>query len=155
MKKILFTAIIVLFAVSAASAQDKGRWGVGPKVGIYTNTGANGAIFGIGAAGRYSFSDKWRVEPSITALTRKGCSVDISADVQYIIRLASKWSIFPQAGLSANDIDGWSAGINLGAGTDFSLTSNWDLTAGLKWMIQTAKSHKNPLIITVGGVYKF
>ena len=41
MKKILLTAVIALFAVTAASAQDKGKWGIGPKIGIYTNTGAD------------------------------------------------------------------------------------------------------------------
>ena len=40
MKKILLTAIVALFAVTAASAQDKGNWALGPRMNIYTNTGA-------------------------------------------------------------------------------------------------------------------
>lgn len=155
MKKILFTVIIALFAVTTVSAQDKGNWGVGPKIGIYTNTRAQGAIFGLGASGRYSFTDTWRVEPSITALFKTGCSVDISADVQYLFTVARDWKVYPQAGISANDIGGWSAGINLGGGADFSIARNWDLSAGLKWMIQTAKHHKNPIIINIGATYKF
>lgn len=39
MKKILLTAIVALFAVTAASAQDKGNWALGPRMNIYTNTG--------------------------------------------------------------------------------------------------------------------
>lgn len=31
-------------------------------------------------------------------------------------------------GLSANDIGGWSCGINLGGGADFSVARNWDLS---------------------------
>ena len=138
MKKILLTAVIALFAVTAASAQDKGKWGIGPKIGIYTNTGADGAIFGIGAAGRYSFTDKWRIEPAITALCEKGCSVDINADVHYLFSVAKFWDIYPLAGLSVKD-----------------MTRNWDLTAGVKWMIQTRKDWKNPIVISIGAVYKF
>ena len=66
MKKILLTAIVALFAVTAASAQDKGNWALGPRMNIYTNTGD--AVVGLGAFGRYSFTDNWRIEPSLTAL---------------------------------------------------------------------------------------
>ena len=155
MKKIILLTIAALCAFTAVSAQDKGNWGVGPQIGIYTNTGADGAIFGIGATGRYSFTDTWRIQPSLTALCKSGCSVDIAADVQYLFEVASSWDVYPQAGLSANDIGGWSCGINLGAGTDFNVARNWDLSAGFKWMIQTAKWHKNPIIINIGATSRF
>ena len=155
MKKIILLTIAALCAFTAVSAQDKGNWGVGPQIGIYTNTGADGAIFGIGATGRYSFTDTWRIQPSLTALCKSGCSVDIAADVQYLFEVASSWDVYPQAGLSANDIGGWSCGINLGAGTDFNVARNWDLSAGFKWMIQTAKWHKNLIIINIGATYRF
>lgn len=51
MKKMFFAAIVALFAVTTVSAQTPGNWAVGPKIGVYTNTGADGAIFGIGASG--------------------------------------------------------------------------------------------------------
>ena len=57
MKKILLTAMAALFAVGAVSAQDKGKWALGPQIGVYTNTGADGAIFGVGA---------WPATPSRT-----------------------------------------------------------------------------------------
>ena len=85
----------------------------------------------------------------------KGCSVDINADVQYLFRVADAWSVYPLAGVSVNDIGGWSCGINVGGGADFSVAENWDITAGIKWMIQTAKFHPNPIIISVGATYKF
>ena len=140
----------------------EGDWGVGPKIGVYTNAGADGAIFGIGAAGQYSITDNWRVAPSILALCKTGCSVDISADVQYLFNIAPDWHIYPLAGISANDIGDWSCGINLGGGADFSITRNWDVSAGFKWMIQTAKDYvpgfvkrRNPIVINIGATYRF
>ncbi len=155
MKKFLLSAIIACFAIGAAGAQDRGSWAIGPRMGIYTHTGAEGAIFGIGAIGRYTFADHWRVEPGITALCEKGCSVDINADAQYLFSVARVWSVYPAIGVSANDIGGWSCGINIGAGTDFTIGRHWDVSAGFKWMLQTAEHHKNPIVITVGAAYKF
>ena len=155
MKKILLTAIVAWFAIGAAAAQDRGNWAVGPRMSIYTHAGTEGAIFGIGAIGRYSISNHFRVEPALTALCEKGCSIDANADLQYQFRLARVWSIYPAVGLSANDIGGWSCGVNVGAGTDFTLGRHWDVSAGVKWMIQTADYHKDPLVITVGAAYKF
>lgn len=155
MKKILFTAIAFLCGMTVVSAQTTGDWAVGPQIGIYTNTGADGAVFGVGAMGRYTFFDNWRVQPAVTALVRSGCSLDISGDVQYLFDVAPSFTVYPQAGLSANDIGGWSMGFNLGAGFDFAVARNWDVGAGLKWMVQTAKGHKNPVIINIGATYKF
>lgn len=152
MKKIIFTMIVALFAMTTVSAQEVGNWAVGPKIGIYTNTST---IFSIGAIGRYSFTDNWRVEPGIAVLCKKGCSVDINADVQYLFQVADAWNVYPLAGVSVNDIGGWSCGINLGGGADFSVADRWDITAGIKWMIQTAKLHPNPIIISLGATYKF
>lgn len=155
MKKILLTAIVALFAVGAASAQDLGKWGIGPQVGIYTNTGADGAIFGLGVAGRYSFTDHWRIQPAVTALFKDNCSVDLSADMQYLFRVARFWTVYPQAGLSGNDFGDWSLAVNLGVGTDFAVARRWDVSAGFKWMVQTRKNHDNPILINIGATYKF
>ena len=46
MKKTLL-AILILFSAFYASAQDRGAWGIGPKINLYTHTG-RGAVFGIG-----------------------------------------------------------------------------------------------------------
>lgn len=155
MKKILMVAALAIFAMSAASAQDKGSWAIGPKISAYTNTGANGAILGIGAMGRYSFTDNLRIEPSILALCHDDCSIDVGADMQYLFNIAPSWYLYPEAGVSANDIGDWSCGIHIGGGADFSLTHNLDLTADAKWMIQTATGFKNPFVISVGVSYKF
>lgn len=155
MKKILLLLLGAMFLTGAASAQDKGKWALGPQIGVYTNAGADGAIFGVGAVSRYSITDVWRLQPAVTFLCKKGCSVDVSADLQYLFRVTRFWKLYPQVGLSANDIGDWSCGINVGAGTDFSIARNWDLSAGFKWMIQTHKNWKNPVIINVGATYKF
>ena len=56
MKKILLTAIVALFAVTAASAQDKGNWALGPRMNIYTNTGD---------AVRLPLGEGWSVYPAV------------------------------------------------------------------------------------------
>jgi len=155
MKKILFSAVIALFAISAASAQEQTKWGVGPKIAVYTNTGFDGAIFGVGAVGRYSFADHWRVEPTIMALCRKGCSVEVAADIHYLFRLTDGWKIYPAVGLGVTDMGPYAFGMDLGVGTDFRLSRRWDLTAGVKWMPVFKKERKNPIAFSIGGVYKF
>lgn len=155
MKKFLLMAIAAIFAFSAASAQDKGNWAVGPKLGIYTNTGFDGAVLGIGASGRYSFTDNWRIEPTLMAICEDDCSIDLNVNVHYLFNIADCWAVYPQAGISANDLGDWSCGFNFGAGTDFRLARHWDLTADFKWMVQTHKYWKNPIVISLGATYKF
>lgn len=134
---------------------ERTRWAVGPRIGIYTNAGADGAIFGLGAYGRYNITNHWRVEPGITALFKDDCSIDINADLQYLFAVARWWNVYPQLGISGNDIYGWSFGVDVGAGTDFILTRRWDLSAGVRWLIQTANHHDNPVVINIGATYKF
>ena len=155
MKKIIFAALLALFAVGAASAQEPGKWSIGPQLGVYTNTGADGAIFGVGAFARYNIGNHWRVQPAVTALCKKYCSVDISADAHYLFNVARFWKVYPQAGISANDMGDWTFGVNLGAGMDFTIARRWDFLAGFKWLIQTHKNTKNPIIINAGFAYRF
>ena len=95
---------------------------------IYTNTGD--AVVGLGAFGRYSFTDNWRIEPSLMALLHSGCSIDIS-------------------------VGKWAAGLNIGGGFDFEVARNWDLSAGLKWQPMFDDWRKNPVVISIGAAYKF
>ena len=103
MKKFLFSAIVALFAVSAVSAQDKGNWALGPRMNIYTNTGD--AVVGLGAFGRYSFTDNWRIEPSLTALLHSGLPFPLALTLAF----SAKESGFKacdtdvQAGVGFND----------------------------------------------------
>ena len=153
MKKILLTAIAALFVATAASAQDAGKWAVGPRMNIYTNTGDG--IVGLGAFARYSFTDNWRIEPSLTALLHRGCSIDLSVDAQYVFHVADKWDLYPAVGLTANDIGRWAAGLNIGGGFDFSVSRDWDISAGLKWQPMFDDIRPNPVVISIGACYRF
>ena len=151
MKKLLIMAVAALFAVSA-SAQDAGRWAVGPRMSIYTNTST---VVGLGAYGRYSFDGNWRIEPSFMGLLHDGCSIELSCNAQYVFHMGGGWSLYPEAGLVANDIGRWAAGLNLGGGFDVEIVPNWDLSAGLKWQPMFDDHRKNPVVISVGACYKF
>lgn len=153
MKKILLTAIAALFVATAASAQDAGKWAIGPRMNIYTNTGDG--IVGLGAFARYSFTDNWRIEPSLTALLHSHCSIDLSVDAQYVFHIADKWDLYPAVGLTANDIGRWAAGLNIGGGFDYSVSHNWDISAGLKWQPMFDNLRSNPVVISIGACYRF
>lgn len=153
MKKILLTAIAALFVTAAASAQDVGKWAIGPRMNIYTNAGDG--VVGLGAFARYSFTDNWRLEPSLMALLHNGCSLDLSVDAQYVFNLGGGWKVYPAVGLTANDIGRWAAGLNIGGGFDFKVASRWDLTAGLKWQPMFDDIRPNPVTISIGACYRF
>lgn len=155
MKKSFLLLLLLLTGTATAVAQHRGGAGIGPRIGVYTHAGGDGAIFGIGGSFRYSFTDNWRIEPAAVALCREGCSVDISCDVHYLLRMTDTWHLFPMAGIGANDLFGWSCGIDLGLGTDIALSRRWDLSGGLRWMIQTARWHRNPVVVQLGTVYRF
>ena len=142
MKKIILAAAAALLTTIGASAQDKGDWTLGPTLNIYAHTG-DGAVVGIGASARYNILDALRIEPGLTILC------------QNLFDVAPSWKLYPLAGLSANDIFGWSCGINLGVGTDYAVADRWNLSAGLKYRIQTARFARNPFIISLGASYRF
>lgn len=135
--------------------ETRGRWAVGPQFGIYTNTDTGDAVFGVGAVVRYDITQRLRVQPAIMALCKEHCSVDISGDLQYLFRVAQWWTLYPQVGIGGNDFNGWSFGVDLGVGTDFAIARRWDLTAAFKWIVQTDKGRKNPMLISVGAAYRF
>ncbi len=153
MKKLILAAAALL-ATFGASAQDKGDWAFGPTLNIYAHTG-DGAVVGIGAYARYNVLDALRIEPGLTILCQSGCSIDVNVDVHYLFDVAPDWKLYPLAGLSANDLYGWSCGINVGVGTDYAVAQRWDLSAGLKYRIQTARYARNPFIISLGATYRF
>lgn len=155
MKKFIFSAIAALFAFTAASAQDAGRWAVGPRMNIYTNAMHDGTVVGLGGFARYSFTDNWRIEPSLMALLHDHCSIDMSCDVQYVFHITGEWDLYPAVGITANDIEAWAAGLNIGGGFNYAVARDWDISAGLKWQPMFDDWRKNPVVISIGASYRF
>lgn len=154
MKKILLTALAALFVgTTICSAQKPGQWALGPRMNLYTNAGD--AVVGLGAYARYSFTDNWRLEPSFMALLHDGCSIDLNVDAQYVFHVGNWWNVYPSVGLTVNEMGKWAAGLNIGGGFDFKLTSDWDLSAGLKWSPMFDDYRKNPVVISIGAAYRF
>ncbi len=152
MKRFLFLIIASVFAFSA-SAQDGGSWALGPRMGIYTNTGDT--VLGLGAVGRYRFMDSnWRVEPSVSALLHKGCTVDISCDAHYMFDMGVV-RLYPAAGLTANDIGRWAVGMNVGGGVDFNVANVCEFSAGLKWQPMFDSLRSNPVVVMIGAIFRF
>ena len=112
MKKTLL-AILILFSAFYASAQDRGSWGIGPKINLYTHTG-RGAVFGIGGYFRYSLTDALRLETGIVIPCKSECSVDIGCDAHYLFHITEQWSLFPTVGVNVNDLGKWSCGFDVG-----------------------------------------
>ena len=149
MKRLLLLAVAALFAVTA-SAQEPGGWTLGPRLGIYTNTDT---VMGVGAVARYRFDSNLRLEPSITALLHKYCSLDISCDAHYVFDMGVV-RLYPAAGITVNDIGNWAAGFNLGGGVDFDVASVVELTAALKWQAMIDE-RSNPVVLMVGANFNF
>lgn len=140
-------------ANTTANARTNYRSAIGPRVNFYTNT--DDATVGIGAYYRYSFDSHWRLEPSIYVLTEKDSSVDINLDVQYVFHVGRWWNVYPLVGVVANDIQDWAAGMSVGLGFDFNVANRWDISAGLKYEPMFDSDRKNPLVVFVGGSYRF
>jgi len=153
MGKRLLAVFASLLAIVSASAQERGKCGLGPKLGIYTNTGG-ATVYGIGAEMKYNISDPLRIVPSVMWLSNDDCSMEIALDWQYMCRVAPHWHVYPLAGLSANDIRGWTLGIDLGLGTDYAVGKHLDVSGGLKWMVE-CNDDRNPIAVFLGMTFKF
>lgn len=140
-------------ANATGNARTNYRSSIGPRVNFYTNT--SDASVGIGAYYRYSFNSHWRIEPSIYVLTEKDSSVDINFDAQYVFHVGRWWNVYPLVGFVANDIKDWAFGMSVGVGFDFNVARRWDISAGLKYEPMFDSDRSNPLVVFVGGSYRF
>lgn len=155
MKKKLSLLALSLLSVVVLRAQERGSWTLGPRMNIYTNTGDR-AMVGLGAFARYSPTDHLRIEPSVVALVSSGASIDASCELHYLFRIAERWSLYPLLGVSVNEMEeNWAVGMPLGGGCDFRVASRWDLNAAVKWMPIFDSDRRNPVVISLGGCYRF
>ncbi|MBQ3043525.1 MAG: hypothetical protein IJD53_03630 [Alistipes sp.] len=152
-------ALFMLYVpTNEAKAQDKGDFRFGTRAAFYTRAKA----FGVGVYGTYCITDWLNIEPGVHAICKKRSSVDIYCDFQVPLEIATYWHVFPIVGVSVNEIGsksanayGWSCGLNLGLGTSYQFSSHWNAHAQVKWMGQSAKNHKSPVIVAAGIGYNF
>lgn len=154
MKRFILSVLAVVAITCTVSAQEATGWALGPRMNIYSNTG-DGSILGVGAVARYTFGNNLRVEPSIVALLQSGCSIDAGVEVQYLWRIAKRWALYPTAGVNASDMGKWAFGMSVGGGVDFMVATKWDIAAGVKWMPIFDSARRNPVVVSVGGCYRF
>ena len=155
MKKILLSILATAAMVFAASAQEAGQWTIAPKVNLYMNTGTS-MVLGVGTGMRYNITDDFRIEPSALFMLDNNSSIEFSCDLHYVFTIVDNaWYVYPLVGLVANNIVGWSSGVNLGAGFDFMLSSDWDLSVQAKWQPMFSPWRKNPVALTLGASYRF
>lgn len=152
---------VVAFVASAvtmsASAQSGGSLGngeleVGGKINIYSRWDS---AVGIGVYGRLGLTENLRVEPSFLYYCNKGASIEIAGDLHYVVDVTDQFEFYPLVGLTLNDPYKFGVGLNLGAGMGFNITDNWGADFGLKWILQSQKYIKNPVVLSFGLGYKF
>lgn len=154
MKRFFLLCFVLSLFVVPVSAEENGQWALGPRMNIYTNTGDR-AIIGLGAFARFNLTEGLRMEPMVVALFDEGSSIDAGVDLHYLFQVADRWHIYPVVGVTVSDIDKWALGMNVGGGVDFRIAQSWDLSAGVKWMPVFDSARKNPVVISVGGAYRF
>lgn len=152
---LIVAALIVAattLTTNKAEAQNAHEWVAGPKVSIYARWNA---VAGVGAYARYGITNNLRVEPAFVVLCKKGYAVDLSADLQYAIYLPSNFEVYPMVGMSYNHTSKSSLGVNLGAGTSYSISNRVSVNTSIKYMLQTAAYVRNPIIFSFGMGYRF
>lgn len=161
MKRLLICLALlcgIMLPTAEASAQEAGEFRLGLRAGYYTRAKA----MGVGLYGNYGITDWLNIEPGVNVICKHDSSVDVYCDFQVPLEVTLYWHIFPIVGISVNDIasrsahaDSWSFGVNLGMGCSYDFSMRWNVTGQVKWMGQTAKNNKSPVIIQVGMGYNF
>ncbi len=95
----------------------------------------------------------WAIMPRINIYTAW------DADTVFGIGAAARYNVLDQLrlepALTLLCHDGCSIDLNCDVHYLFPVADRWDITAGLKYMIETHKNWSNPLIISVGASYRF
>lgn len=150
------TIVLLCAAVFTAAAQEKGDFAIGLRNSLYTHTG-RGAKYGAEIYFRYNILDGLRIEPSVTYVCGRKCSLDISTDIHYTFGVGKRMWLYPIIGIGVNEINRWSANCNFGIGYDWSITHHWMLSVSMKYMLQSADHSflRNPIVPQVGIGYRF
>ena len=160
MKKLLLAMCVALLSMGA-QAQEKGDVAVGLRGGVNITKIEIGKMeetvttFGIGAFGQYSLSDHWRLELEGIYHPMKDHVSDftLGLNVHYLFHLSDAIKLYPLAGYACafvhsetytnvdnrgNSItvegdDTTDGGIQIGAGIQYNLNSNWFIAGEYKF----------------------
>jgi outer membrane protein X len=156
MKKLIVVLVIVIAGFGSAMAQ-KGRLAIGGQGNYLTDTELFGASFKL----QYNLTKDFRLEGTADNYFKSdGISMwGANANIQYLIPLASKLTLYPVAGLGFTSwsVDGAEddtnkVSVNLGAGLEVGLTNNLALNFETKYQII---DNYNQVVVGVGLMYKF
>lgn len=163
MKKMIIAACMMIAGFSSAFAQ-QGKQAFGGSISYGTEIES----VGIGAKYQYNITRAIRLEPSMNYFFENdGLSMfDINANVHYLVPIASNARLYPLFGFTYTnwnldlgkvdgyDIDGSKSkfGVNLGAGMDFDLASNWTMNIEIKYQLI---SDFDQAVFNLGVAYNF
>ena len=158
MKK-LFLALFML--VSVATFAQTGSKSVLIKAGYQTEA----KRFGLGAEGRYSFTENLRLAPDLTFFFPKNhvTGLDVNVNLHYVLPIQDGLSLYPLAGLNMTNnrfsYQGFSDsstgfGLNLGFGASYDVASNGYLNAEMKYIFNDS-DHKDNAVFMLGYGIRF
>lgn len=177
MKKLIVLVSFIALAMGTAFAQ-KGDKAVGVNLGYGTEI----SNLGIGAKFQYGITDAIRAEASFDYFLKKDfvSMWDINVNAHYLFPVAEKFKVYPLVGLTYTNwkMDGFDIsygfddeelgeygdevsvgsantgkfGVNLGAGTEYSINSNLSVNFEIKYQLI---SDFNQAVLGVGVAYKF
>ena len=181
MKKLLlsiFALFVIIPSLNQASAQVDEDFRFGIHAGAYL--GAN-ALTG-GAYGVYGLDDWLNMEVGVNYVLKPYSFLDVYCDFQVLLEITSFWHIYPIVGLSIHDIDtpprpiedmhplvapiveqtgltmldGWTPGLNFGAGFYFDINYRWRVSGQAKMLRRLPQGvHKSSILILGGIDYNF
>lgn len=138
MKKMMFTAALMLMGATAMNAQTSALFGNG--IGINVGYGGFNKNAGLGVHARLHLAGGFRVEPTFDYYFKKNelSQWDVMANFHYVFPVAGKVGLYPLVGLGAAGFNG--AGnssdtgfsMNFGAGMEFPVSSDFSLGFELK-----------------------
>lgn len=143
MKKfIIATCMMMLLGLSNVCAQ-QGKQAFGFGFGYGTEIES----LGIGVKYQYNITNELRLEPSFDYYFKNdGLSMfDFNANVHYLCPVSRSVKLYPLAGLTYTNwrwdaYDGYNLtkgkfGINLGAGVEFALDTNWTMNFEMRYQL--------------------
>lgn len=155
--KLLALALVSLFAINGAKAQEQGDIRVNAGlIDLFSPYGGDNRI-GFGVGGEYVFTDGISVAPSIYFTDKDDAKLNIfSIDGRYYF-MTDATQVYGVAGVSFINGEGnfSETGLALGAGAIFGVSDNLGINAELKYQLNKPFDDALGLQAAVGVVYTF